>query len=173
MIFQFSDGEFWGPIATSLKMWKKINSFIVIIAFTIISEKLNRNPQACPPPPPSPQKNFLYTFFFSPPTRKLAARSLLQGSSKILLKDLAKVSKDLGESLKIPWQDISFKDFLQDFMGIFYYKIYVTTVTRAPLHTKSPWDHQSRLLVSSDHSLFPWLTLGWNNCRSTAKVTVN
>ena len=30
MIFQFSDGEFSDPIATSLKMWKKINSFIVI-----------------------------------------------------------------------------------------------------------------------------------------------
>ena len=43
MIFQFSDGEFSDPIATSLKMWKK---------------------------------NFLHAFFFSPPTRKLAARSL-------------------------------------------------------------------------------------------------
>ena len=30
MIFQFSDGEFSDPIARSLKMWKKINSFIVI-----------------------------------------------------------------------------------------------------------------------------------------------
>ena len=30
MMFQFSDGEFSDPIATSLKMWKKINSFIVI-----------------------------------------------------------------------------------------------------------------------------------------------
>ena len=51
MIFQFSDGEFSGPIATSLKMWKKINSlidFIVIIAFSVTLEKLNRNPQACP-----------------------------------------------------------------------------------------------------------------------------
>ena len=46
MIFQFSDGEFSGPIATSLKMWKKINSFIAIIAFSVTSEKLNRNPQA-------------------------------------------------------------------------------------------------------------------------------
>ena len=31
MIFQFSDGEFSDPIATSLKMWKKITSFIVSI----------------------------------------------------------------------------------------------------------------------------------------------
>ena len=30
MIFQFSDGEFSDPIATSLKMWKKTNNFIVI-----------------------------------------------------------------------------------------------------------------------------------------------
>ena len=45
MIFQFSDGEFSDPIATSLKMWKK--------------------------------KNFLHAFFFSPPTRKLAERSLI------------------------------------------------------------------------------------------------
>ena len=30
MIFQFSDGEFSDPIAISLKMWKKINRFIVI-----------------------------------------------------------------------------------------------------------------------------------------------
>ena len=30
MIFQFSDGEFSDPVATSLKMWKKINSFIAI-----------------------------------------------------------------------------------------------------------------------------------------------
>ena len=80
MIFQFSDGEFSDPIATSLKMWKKINSFIVIIAFSVTLEKLNRNPKACQPPPPrppAPQKYFLHAFFFSPPTRKLAARSLL------------------------------------------------------------------------------------------------
>ena len=48
MIFQFSDGEFSGPIATLLKMWKKVNSFIVVIAFSVTLEKLNRNPQACP-----------------------------------------------------------------------------------------------------------------------------
>ena len=30
MIFQFTDGEFSDPIATSLEMWNKINSFIVI-----------------------------------------------------------------------------------------------------------------------------------------------
>ena len=51
MIFQFSDGEFSDPIATSLKMWNKINSFIVMIAFSVTLEKLNRNPQAPPPPP--------------------------------------------------------------------------------------------------------------------------
>ena len=28
MIFQFSDGEFLDPIATSLKMWKKKISFM-------------------------------------------------------------------------------------------------------------------------------------------------
>ena len=44
MIFQFS--EFSDPIALSLKMWEKINSFIVIIAFSVTLEKLNRNPQA-------------------------------------------------------------------------------------------------------------------------------
>ena len=58
MIFQFSDGEFSGPIATSLKMWKKINSFIVIIAFSVTLEKLNRNPQACSPRP----KKFLHAY---------------------------------------------------------------------------------------------------------------
>ena len=66
MIFQFSDGEFSGPIATSLKMRKKINSSIVIIAFSVTSEKLNRNPQACPPaPPPLPKKNFLHAVFLN------------------------------------------------------------------------------------------------------------
>ena len=59
MICQFSDGEFSGPIATSLKMGKKINSFIVIIAFSATFEKLNKNPQAClPPSPPPPKKKF-------------------------------------------------------------------------------------------------------------------
>ena len=56
MTSQFSDGKFSDPIATSLKMWKKINSFIVIIAFSVTVEKLNRNPQACLPPPVPPQK---------------------------------------------------------------------------------------------------------------------
>ena len=42
MIFQYSDEEFSGPIATSLKMWKKINSFIVIIAFSVTLERLNK-----------------------------------------------------------------------------------------------------------------------------------
>ena len=41
MIFQFSDREFSGPIATSLKMWKKINNFIVRIALSVTLEKLN------------------------------------------------------------------------------------------------------------------------------------
>ena len=54
MIFQFSDGEFSYPIATSLKMWKKVNSFIVIIAFSVTLEKLNKH--APPPPSASPQK---------------------------------------------------------------------------------------------------------------------
>ena len=49
MTFQFSDGEFSDPIPTSLKMWKKIDSFIVLIALFVTLEKLNRNPQACPP----------------------------------------------------------------------------------------------------------------------------
>ena len=73
MIFQFSDGEFSDPIATSLKMWKKINSFIIIIAFSITLEKLNRNPQACPL-----QKISFTHSSLAPPTRKLAARSLPQ-----------------------------------------------------------------------------------------------
>jgi len=52
MLFQFSVGEFSDPIATSLKMWQKINSYIVIMAFSVTLEKLNRNPQAIFPPPP-------------------------------------------------------------------------------------------------------------------------
>ena len=70
MIFQFSDGEFSDPIATSLKMWKK-SIVLSLYAFSVTLEKLNRNPQACPPP-----QIFLHAFFFSPPTRKLARRSL-------------------------------------------------------------------------------------------------
>ena len=54
MIFKFSDGEFSGPIATSMKMWKKINSFIVTNAFSVTLEKLNKNSQAWCPPPPTP-----------------------------------------------------------------------------------------------------------------------
>ena len=45
------DGEFLDPIATLLKRWEKITTFIVIIAFSVTLEKLNRNPQACPEPP--------------------------------------------------------------------------------------------------------------------------
>ena len=67
MILQFSDGEFSDPLATSLEMWKKINSFIVIIAFSVTLEKLNRNPQACPP----------HAFLFSPPPHQL--QNLLRG----------------------------------------------------------------------------------------------
>ena len=48
MIFQFSDGEFSDPIATSLKMLEKNQS--------VTLEKLNRYPQACLPPDPPPQK---------------------------------------------------------------------------------------------------------------------
>ena len=66
MLIQFSDGEFSGPVATSLKIWKKINSFIVIIAFSVTLEKLNGNPQACPPPPPSPQKIASRILLYSP-----------------------------------------------------------------------------------------------------------
>ena len=66
MTFQFSDGEISDPIATALKMWKKINSFIVIIAFSVTLEKLNRNPQACPPTP-SPQKNSFTHSSLAPP----------------------------------------------------------------------------------------------------------
>ena len=40
---------------------KKINSFIVIVAFSVTLEKLNRNPQAKPP------QNFFHTFFFRHP----------------------------------------------------------------------------------------------------------
>ena len=46
MIFLFSDCEFSDPIATSLKMWEKINSFNVIIASFVTLEKLNKNTQA-------------------------------------------------------------------------------------------------------------------------------
>ena len=74
MIFQFSDGEFSDPISTSLKIWKK-SIVLSLFAFSVTLEKLNRNPQAFPPAPPL--KIFLHAFFFSPPTRKLAARSLL------------------------------------------------------------------------------------------------
>ena len=80
MIFQFSDGELSDPIATSLKMWKKINSFIVIIAFSVTLEKLNRNPQACPPHPA--QKKIPSRILLWPPTRKLAARSLYQRATQ-------------------------------------------------------------------------------------------
>ena len=54
MIFQFSDGEFSDPIATSLKMWKKINSFIVIIAFSVTLEKVNKNSKQAHRPTPLP-----------------------------------------------------------------------------------------------------------------------
>ena len=74
MTFQFSDGEFSDPIATSLKMWKK-SIVLSLFAFSVTLEKLNRNPQACPSPRPL-KKIFLHAFFFSPPPRKRAARSL-------------------------------------------------------------------------------------------------
>ena len=36
MIFQFSDGEFSDPIATSLKMWKKKSIVLSLFAFSIL-----------------------------------------------------------------------------------------------------------------------------------------
>ena len=74
MIFQVSDGEFSDPIATSLKMWKK-SIVLSLFAFSVTLEKLNRNPQACPPPRLPPKKSFTHSSLV-PPTRKLAARSL-------------------------------------------------------------------------------------------------
>ena len=69
MTFQFSDGEISDPIATALKMWKKkINSFIVIIAFSVTLEILNRNPQACPPPPPLKKNSFTHCSLAPPPS---------------------------------------------------------------------------------------------------------
>ena len=63
MISQFGEDEFCGePIATSLKMWKKINSFIII-------KVLSRHKHASPnivhasffsPHPPPPFKNLLH-----------------------------------------------------------------------------------------------------------------
>ena len=68
MIFQFSDGEFFRPDSNITEdMEKKINSFIVIIAFYAILEKLKRNPQACTPLPPSPP----------PKKKKIPSRILL------------------------------------------------------------------------------------------------
>ena len=58
----------------------KFNSFIVIIAFSVTLEKLNRYPQASPPPPPTPPKKFLHAFFFSAPTRNLATTRNLWAS---------------------------------------------------------------------------------------------
>ena len=58
-------------------MWKKKSIVLSLFAFSVTLEKLDRNPQACPPPCPAPKKIFLHAFFFSPPTRKLAARSLM------------------------------------------------------------------------------------------------
>ena len=75
MIFQFSDGEFSDPIATSLKMRKKINSFIVIRILRHFRE-IEQKSTSMPPSPAPPPQIFLHAFFFSPPTRKLAARSL-------------------------------------------------------------------------------------------------
>ena len=77
MIFQFSDGEFSDPIATSLKMWKK-SIVLSLFAFSVTLEKLNRNPQACPPPP---QKKFSFTHSsLAPPLE-----NLLGGSCKLVV----------------------------------------------------------------------------------------
>ena len=59
MIFQFSDGEFSDPIATSLKMWKKINSFIVIRILRHFREIEQKS------------TIFFHAFFFSPPLENL------------------------------------------------------------------------------------------------------
>ena len=56
MIFQFSDGEFSDQIATSLKMLKKS---IVLVSVTL--EKLNGNPQACPPSPLLPKNSITHS----------------------------------------------------------------------------------------------------------------
>ena len=57
----------------------KNNSFIVLIAPTVTLEKLNTNPQACPLAPPK-RISFTHSSLAPlppPPTRKLAARSLI------------------------------------------------------------------------------------------------
>ena len=71
MIFQFSDGEFSDPIATSLKMWKK-SIVLSLFTFSVTLEKLNRNPQACPPPPPGPPQKISFTHSsLAPPLENL------------------------------------------------------------------------------------------------------
>ena len=58
MTFQFSDGEFTDPIATSLKMWKKINSFIFIRILRHFRETEQKSTSM---PPPGPSKKFSFT----------------------------------------------------------------------------------------------------------------
>ena len=69
MMFQFSDGEFSDPIATSLKMWKKNSIVLSLFTFSVTLEKLNRNPQACPLAPP-PKFSFTHSSL-APPLENL------------------------------------------------------------------------------------------------------
>ena len=63
------------PDSNITEVVEKINSFIVIIAFSVTLDEIHKHA-----PSPLPPKKFLHAFFFSaphpPPTRKLAARSL-------------------------------------------------------------------------------------------------
>ena len=68
MIFQFSDGEFSDPIATSLKIWKK-SIVLSLFALSVTLDKLNRNPQAFPPPRP-PKFSFTHSSL-APPLENL------------------------------------------------------------------------------------------------------
>ena len=69
MIFQFSDGEFSDPIATSLKMWKKINSFIVVRILHHFRE-IEQKSTSMPPRPPGLPPNFPSRILLQPPHSK-------------------------------------------------------------------------------------------------------
>ena len=65
------------PIATSLKMWKK-SIVLLLFAFSVTLEKLNRNPQACPyPAPPPPKFSFTHSSLAPP------LQNLLRGPCKL------------------------------------------------------------------------------------------
>ena len=55
---------FWQPW-----MWKKINIALLLFAFSVTLEKLNRNPQACPPRP-HPKFSFTHSSL-APPLENL------------------------------------------------------------------------------------------------------